>query len=166
LHGYSNGSRQAERVTGQHLPARGRLSVGHLLGGWRIEGIEQQYAAAGDVHGFLLDKQHPSADFTINGYYLHVSLDSIFGSHTETGYGLIMTTGTDEFLGVGKGFRASFTVASGPNVGIASVDEGRFEEGKWIPSRRLNGDENDQGSFWRFDPRGLHTEKVKLYRFD
>jgi beta-galactosidase GanA len=125
-----------------------------------------EHQAAGDVHGFLLDKQHPSADFTINGYYLHVSLDSIFGSHTETGYGLIMTTGTDEFLGVGKGFRASFTVASGPNVGIASVDEGRFEEGKWVPSRRLNGDENDQGSFWRFDPRGLHTEKVKLYRFD
>jgi beta-galactosidase GanA len=127
-----------------------------------------EHQAAGDVHGFLLDKQHPSTDFTINGYSLHVSLDSIFGSNADSGYGLVMATGPDEFLGAGRGFRISFaaTSAIGHQVGIGSVDEGTFRDGKWLPGRRLNGDENDQGSFWRFDPRGLHTEKVKLYRFD
>jgi hypothetical protein len=51
-------------------------------------------------------------------------------------------------------------------VGIAAVDEGVFENGKWIPGRRLNGDENDQGKGWRFTPRRLTTEKVTLYHFE
>jgi len=72
-----------------------------------------------------------------------------------------MPTGPDEFLGAGKGFRVTFTprAASG-HVGIAAVDEGAFVDGKWIPGRRLNGDENDQGKGWRFDH--LAIEKVKL----
>jgi hypothetical protein len=51
-------------------------------------------------------------------------------------------------------------------VGIAAVDEGSFEDGKWVGGRRLNGDENDQGKGWRFDGRQLRTEKVTLYRFE
>jgi hypothetical protein len=98
---------------------------------------------------------------------LHVSLDEIFGNHTESGYGLVMADGADGFIGAGKGFRVSFapTSAAGGNVGIASVDEGSFQDGKWVAGRRLNGDENDQGSFWRFNSRRLTTESVKLYRF-
>lgn len=125
-----------------------------------------EHQSAGDVHGFVLDKNHSSVDLTVSGYTLHVSLDGIFGSSSENGFGLIMATGPDEFLGAGKGFRVTFTARSGPQVGIAAVDEGRFEEGKWIPGRRLNGDENDQGHYWRFDTRQLRTEKVKLYRFE
>jgi len=127
-----------------------------------------EHQSAGNVHGFVLDKNHPSVDFTISGYTLHVTLDEIFGFHSESGFGIIMATGRDEFLGAGKGFRVSFTPrsASGPHVGIAAIDEGSFEDGKWIPGRRLNGDENDQGKGWRFDPRQLRTEKVTLYRFE
>jgi beta-galactosidase GanA len=133
----------------------------------RLAPLLLEHQAAGDVHGFVLDKQHPSADFVVGGYNLHVSLDEIFGSHSENGYGLVMANGPDEFLGAGKGFRVSFspTSAVGGNVGIASVDEGRFEDGKWVAGRRLNGDENDQGGFWRFNSRSLSTAKVKLYRF-
>jgi len=127
-----------------------------------------EHQAAGDVHGFILDRQHPAAEFTIGAYVVHVSLDSIFGSHTESGYGLVMSTGPDEFLGVGKGFRVLFTAPaqSKTKPGIASIDEGAFEDGKWVPGRRLNGDENDQGAYWRFDPRKVSTEKVKLYSFE
>ena len=126
------------------------------------------HQAAGDVHGFLLDKEHPSADFALGGYTLHVSLDSIFGSHTDSGYGLIMATGPDEFLGAGKGFHVSFSAPpmNKTKAGIASIDQGVFEDGKWIPGRRLNGDENDQGGYWRFDSRRVSTEKVRLYRYE
>jgi hypothetical protein len=51
-------------------------------------------------------------------------------------------------------------------VGIAAVDEGAFVEGKWVPGRRLNGDENDQGKAWRFDSKQVRTEKVSLYHFN
>jgi beta-galactosidase GanA len=127
-----------------------------------------EHQATGDVHGFILDRQHPDATFIMGGYTVHISLDSIFGSHTESGYGVVMATGADEFLGVGKGFRVLFTAAaqSKTKAAIGSIDEGTFEEGKWFPGRRLNGDENDQGGYWRFDPRKVSTLKVKLYRYE
>ncbi len=127
--------------------------------------LEQQTKE--NVHGFLLDKSHPSVEFSLNGYIVHVSLDEIFGLHSEKGFGLIMATGPDEFLGAGKGFRVSFTSRSpSAHVGVASVDEGTFEDGKWIPGRRLNGDENDQGNYWRFDPRQIKIEKAAAYLFE
>jgi len=127
-----------------------------------------EHQASGDVHGFLLDKNQPSADFNLGGYAVHVALDEIFGHHAESGFGLIMATGKDEFLGVGKGFRVSFKALApgGLQVGIATEDEGTFDDGKWVPGRRLNGDENDQGKAWRFDSWQLKTEKATLYRFE
>ncbi len=128
--------------------------------------LERQ--STGDVHGFVLDRDHATADFAMNGYTLRVSLDSIFGNTVESGFGMIMADGRDAFLGVGKGFRVTFTATGGgePQVGIGTIDEGRFEDGKWVAGRRLNGDENDQGTHWRFDTRQVRTEKVTLYRFD
>ena len=120
------------------------------------------------THGFLLDKEHPAMDYNMGDYIAHVSLDEIFGNHSEKAFGLIIQTGPEDFLGAGKGFRVSFTAAKAgtPHVGIASIDEGHYIDGKWIAGRRLNGDENDQGNEWRFDQRELHIEKAKLYRFD
>jgi len=126
-----------------------------------------RHQADGTMHGFVLDREHPSIDLTMSGATLHVTLDEIFGSHASTGYGLIMATGPDEFLGAGQGFRVSFIARSGKQAGIASVDEGTLsDDGQWSPGRRLNGDENDQGKGWRFDSSQLHVEKAKLYRFD
>jgi beta-galactosidase GanA len=127
-----------------------------------------EHQAAGDVHGFVLDRDHKSVDFTINGYTLHVSLDNSFGGPAESGFGLVMADGKDAFLGAGKGFRVTFTPRSDsdPRVGIAAVDEGTFVDGKWVPGRRLNGDEDDQGVHWRLDPHQQRIEKVTLYRFE
>jgi hypothetical protein len=75
-------------------------------------------------------------------------------------------TGQAEFLGVGKGFRVIITSRTpGKYIGFATIDDGKYEDGKWIPARRLNGDETDQGGAWRFDPRAIHTEKATLYRY-
>ena len=121
--------------------------------------------AAGQIHGFTLTKDHSSVEFTMGGYTLHVTLDEIFGMRAEHGYGLILAEGPDKFLGLGKGFRVSFTPRSGPQAGIAAVDEGRMVNGQWVPGRRLNGDENDQGHGWRFSPTQVTLERVSLYRF-
>jgi beta-galactosidase GanA len=124
------------------------------------------HQAAGEVHGFLVDKNTPPVDFDINGYTLHVTVDQIFGHQSESGFGLILPIGPDEFLGAGKGFRVAITARTGERVGIASVEEGTFDGGKWVTGRHLNGDENDQGQGWRFGSRQLTIEKVKLYRFE
>jgi beta-galactosidase GanA len=121
----------------------------------------------GPTHGFVLDRNHPMVEFEMNGYTVRVSLDEIFGSHTEAGFGMIMATGPNEFMGAGKGFRVSFALreSAEQHVGLASVDEGRFNDGTWVAGRRLNGDENDQGEYWRFDQRRIHIEKAVVYRF-
>jgi beta-galactosidase GanA len=145
---------------------------GDLAGSYRelasLEPFLVKHQADGDVHGFVLDAKNPAVDFTMNGYTLHVSRDEIFGHQQASGYGLVMADGPNRFLGAGRGFRVTFspTGADPRGVGIAAVDEGAFERGKWAPGRRLNGDENDQGGAWRFDGRGLHTERVELYRFE
>ena len=72
-----------------------------------------------------------------------------------------------KILGAGKGFRVSFQGDNGPTkAGLASVDEGRFEHGKWIGGRRLNGDETDQGNYWRFDERQINIERAVVYRYE
>ena len=128
--------------------------------------LERQ--TTGDVHGFVLDREEPAVDFTMDGYTLHVSRDNSFNGPAETGFGLIMGDGKDAFLGAGKGFRVTFTQRpeSGPQAGIGAVEEGTFENGKWVPGRRLNGDEDDQGKDWRFDPRAERIERITLYRYE
>ncbi|MGA7338994.1 MAG: DUF5597 domain-containing protein [Terracidiphilus sp.] len=126
------------------------------------------HQSAGDVHGFVLNGDRRTADFTMNGYTLHVTVDNVWDKSVESGFGLIMADGKDAFLGVGEGVRITFTPrgGDGQKAGIAAVDEGVFQDGKWIPGRRLNGDEDNQGADWRFDSREVRTEKVSLYRFE
>lgn len=122
----------------------------------------------GNVHGFTLTKEHPSVEFSVNGYAVQVSLDEIFGNRSENGTGMIIATGQNEFLGEGKGFRVLITPRSPSTfkLGYASIDEGTYQDGRWIPGRRLNGDENDQGSYWRFDSHSIKIEKAVLYRYE
>jgi len=130
--------------------------------------LQRTAGNAATVRLLLRDKQRPTAELTIGPCTFHLSLDDSFGSRADSAYGLIMATGPSEFLGVGKGFSVSLTSSapSGQQVGIAWVDEGTFQDGKWVPGRRLNGDEDDQGVHWRFDARRLTIEKMKIYRFD
>jgi len=97
-----------------------------------------------------------------------VTIDDVWNKSTVSGFGLIMADGKDAFLGVGKGFRVTLRLRddSGQKAGIAAVDEGMFQDGKWVPGRRLNGDEDEQGVAWRFDSRQVGTEKIALYRFE
>ncbi len=125
-----------------------------------------EHEGKGKMAGFLLDKDHPQTTLDLNGYRLEVSMDQIFEIAAQSGYGLVIAVGPDEFLGAGSGFRVSFTLKQPgtAQVGIGSIDEGTFSDGVWIPGRRLNGDENDQGRFWRFAPNRLSIQKAVVYR--
>ena len=125
-----------------------------------------EHQASGDIHGFLLDREHSSVDFTIGDYALHVSLDNSFDGPAKSGFGLIMATGDNQFLGAGQGFRVTFAARSGPQAGISYVEEGTFDNGKWIAGRRLNGDEDEQGVAMRFNPHAQSIEKLVLYRYE
>jgi Domain of unknown function (DUF5597) len=79
-------------------------------------------------------------------------------------FALVVQTGPDEFLFMGANGTPSFAVDSpGPSkVAISSKDEGRFEKGKWVPGRRLNGDEAGTG----LPNTRIGMLKIRLVRFD
>ncbi len=127
-----------------------------------------QHSGRDQMRGFVLDKDHPEVSFELNGYQLDVKLDGLFGTQTPAGFGLILALAPNEFLGAGRGFRVDFhrRGASSAQVGIGTIDEGKYSAGAWLSGRRLNGDEDDQGKYWRFAPPRINVEKCVLYRFD
>ena len=50
------------------------------------------------------------------------------------------------------------------NIEILTLDEGRFEKGRWIPSRRLNGDESQGGKLVYMGDE-LCVRKTKIYSY-
>jgi hypothetical protein len=55
-------------------------------------------------------------------------------------FGLVIEAAPDTFLLVGQGVGLDFTRGT-DLVEVDSVEEGRFEAGRWVPGRVLNGDE-------------------------
>ena len=88
--------------------------------------------------------------------------------------------GPDEYVVAGNDIQISFTPNTpGPAIaGLASVEEGNYKDGQWIPGRRLNGDaimldydlsamalQNKTGSGLKFRGDGPGIQRVKLYRY-
>jgi hypothetical protein len=80
-------------------------------------------------------------------------------------FALVVNTAPDEFLFIGANGDPTFAVDSpGPaRVTIAAKDEGRFEKGRWVPGRRINGDELFQAGL---PSPGIGVLKVQLIRFE
>jgi beta-galactosidase GanA len=118
--------------------------------------------------GFLLNLEHPNVTRQLGGYELEIALDTIFIFKAEIGYGLIIATGPETFVGVGSGFQVTFRpLTPGPAIaGIAAVDEGEYRAGAWVPGRRLNGDENAQGVAWRFSNQRISIQHCSIYRYE
>ena len=79
----------------------------------------------------------------------------------------MIAVGPNKFIGAGSGFRVSFIpLAAGlPLAGIGAIEEGTFSGEQWQAGRRLNGDENDQGNFWRFANNAVRIETADVYRY-
>ncbi len=122
----------------------------------------------GEMAGFLLDQDHPEMTVDLDGYRLQMHLDELFGSEAKNAAGMIIAIGPGEFLGAGRGFMVTFSRKDSPSihVGIGAIDEGTFSEGAWVPGRRLNGDENNQGKDWRFPSQRISVEKVSVYQYE
>ena len=114
--------------------------------------------------GIYIDSLKPSQEFDLGGYRIRAQLGG--GSYAElaglTGRvkratsagGLVFSIGPDEFIVVGKDFRLSFNPlipeAKKPFIDVEYMDEGTFADGKWMTTRRLNGDEGTGGGDYGF----------------
>jgi hypothetical protein len=78
---------------------------------------------------------------------------------------LFIATGPDEFIAVGSGVTVTFSpnTPGPPLAGLATVEEGVFDNGRWLPGRRLAGDDTEQGQY--LDLRNIGIQRFTLYRY-
>ena len=83
------------------------------------------------------------------------------------GCGIIIMLAPDEYLIAGKAMTISFApaVPGAEIAGLAMVEEGQYIDGRWVPGRRLNGDEIQSGKGLRFPGDRFGIQRVKLYRY-
>jgi hypothetical protein len=87
---------------------------------------------------------------------------------------IFIETGPDEYFAAGSGVtvKVSPNTPGPPLAGFATVEEGTFVNGRWVPGRRLNGDDSDEGNFLMLDRSGCcwapgtkSIQRFTLYRY-
>lgn len=149
----------------------------------QLSSLILEHQGKGTIAGAWLNPNKQTQEIQLGNYKLSVELwrdrrnpERI----AELGYGLFIAVGPDEYVISGYDIKVTFTPTTpGPPIaGLASVETGKFEKGRWIPGRKLSGDDillrydlgaaadvNQSGSGLQF--RGFaHTiQRVKLYRY-
>jgi hypothetical protein len=129
----------------------------------------------GEMVAIILDEQNQNKQLLLGNYILTVMHDYTFqwAHRSEESHvwplagGIIIMLTPDEYLIAGNGIIVTFE----PNqegdkiAGIASIDEGRYLDGCWIPARRLNGDQSHQGRHLRLPNGQFGMQRVKLYTY-
>jgi hypothetical protein len=142
-----------------------------------------EHQAAGTIAAVSLNTQHATQSVPLGNYT--VSVDRLHDRRNPAevasmGYGLFIMVGPDEYLVAGSDIEVTFTPTSpGPPIaGLAEVWAGRYLGGKWVPGRKLSGDdivlnfklaaaaaENQSGSGLMFGSDGPTMQRVRLYRY-
>jgi hypothetical protein len=139
--------------------------------------------AKGTIGAAWLNKDVRMQDINLGGYTVNVSIGRDRRNPniiSEIGYAIVIASGQDEFYIAGNDVQVTFLPTTpGPAIaGLASVAAGRFENGQWVVTRRLAGDDcvleydqakaaaaNQSGSGLIFESNGPVIQHVKLYRY-
>ncbi|MGN6533613.1 MAG: GH35 family beta-galactosidase [Ginsengibacter sp.] len=133
-----------------------------------------KHRGTGKMEGVLLDTATKTEEIILGNYKLKVSHDYTLGWSPDAknpdwpmSGGIIIMENENDFIIAGTGIVVTFAVNNGDNksVGILQAEEGQYENGKWIPGRRMNGDQDHQGRHIRIPVGDWNIQKVKLYQY-
>jgi beta-galactosidase GanA len=132
-----------------------------------------EHQGQGTMNALLLDRDGPPQTVRLGRYNFEARYASrSFGpagavAPPERVAGLFIATGPDDFVIVGRSMNVFFTAGDDPSasVGLGTVEEGVFDGGRWVPGRRLNGDETPEWKALRFREDNYSLQRVKLYRY-
>ena len=143
-----------------------------------------EHQSKGTIAAVSLNRQSPDQQIKLGGYFLNVGLPRNRRTPNAvpdlTGYGIFMATGPDEFLLAGNNLQITFTpdTPGPPIAGIARQENGHFDNGKWVVTRYLGGDDSvlrydiatvaemgQSGSGVRLSAPDRGIQRVKLYRY-
>lgn len=198
-------SRAGEQGAGQLFYAIGKhKAIGYSPFGYenRVAGIENEpitraykilswfapvildAQSKGNITSVLLKQEKNASEEVILGNY-KLLVELLRNRRTTEvpaeGYGIIINSSPDEYIVFGSNIRVSFSPnIPGPAIAaISQLDEGKFDNGKWIQGRRLNGDdimldydlakkalENKTGTGLKFGNGDELVQRVKLYRYE
>jgi len=131
-------------------------------------------AGASKTSAAVLDKEHAKTLLHFDDLMVGVAHDYTFEWASRArlepawprGGGLVVQIAPGEFIVAGNGIIATFSSATaGVTVGLERVDEGHIAAGKFVATRRLNGDETHQGRQVRLPMGALAVQRVKVYTF-
>jgi hypothetical protein len=127
----------------------------------------------------LLEELTPSQNVRLGAYTLRISPSggrrlipagpvSQQMPRAQASYGIFIATGANEFYMAGAGLNITFVPETpGPPIaGLATVEEGRFVDGRWRVCRTLAGDDTGQGN--NVSLRGIGgcgIQRVTVYRY-
>ncbi len=139
----------------------------------QVSHLITKYQPTGNVTGFLLSKDSSSKTVTMGNYRLTVKHDYTLGWSPDAKNDswplsgcIIIAVSPDEFYVAGTGVVITFeSITAGKRAGFLSVDEGRFEKEKWIPGRRMNGDQDHQGRHVRIPVGDYSIQHVRMYTY-
>ncbi len=148
----------------------------------QISHLITKYQASDVVKGFLLEKDSLPKEVTMNNYHLTVDheyrLGWSAGAKNDTwplAGCIIISVAPGEFYVAGTGVVITFTsTIENKRAGFLSIDEGKFlnarltdsvGQEKWIPGRRMNGDQDHQGRHVRIPANSYSIQHVKLYTY-
>jgi len=137
----------------------------------QLQDILPQAQREGRTRGLVLhlSSPRPTQTVSLGGYLFTATLARSWPARTllqDDGAMVLLQTAPDEFL-IG-GTSLSISVSVDPDVregiaGIASVEEGSRAHDEWITSRRLNGDQDNQGRTISLPDHQVKLLRVKLY---
>jgi hypothetical protein len=89
-------------------------------------------------------------------------------------YAIVISTGPDDYTILGSGVQATFNGPGPSPAAVGKLEEGTYVDGRWVPGRRLNGDDimlnydapnksikNESGQGFRLaggPPKALHLQ--------
>ena len=138
--------------------------------------------AKGTIAAAWLNTQVPRRDIALGDYIVNIDIQrSRRNPVPALGYALVVSVGPGEYFIAGRDVQVTFSPNTpGPEIaGLARVETGSFESGRWVARRRVNGDDvvldydqaaaaakNQSGSGLIFGADGPTIQHVKLYRYN
>jgi hypothetical protein len=130
-----------------------------------------EHQGKGTMTAIQVTQDNSPQDVQLGDYTAHVAFASgHFGPATAQqpggpGAAILIATGPNEFYVAGSSLSMTFTpnTPGPPLAGLATVEEGRFVDGRWTPGRLLAGDDTGQGE--RIQLRTDSILRVTLYRY-
>ena len=131
-----------------------------------------EHQGKGTMTAILVNPNDPPQNVQLGNYTAHLAFASRRGGSavgqppSSPAAAILILTGPDEFYIAGAGLSVTFTphTPGPPLAGLGTVEEGTFVNGRWIPGRRLAGDDTGQGENLSLRANGILRVTLYSYR--